>query len=52
LTDETTRVLFILDALEPVGDGELLRAGEELGEALRVLSPDVRVVQRVIRASS
>lgn len=52
LTDETSRVLFILDALEPVGDGELLRAGEELGEALRVLSPDVRVVQRVIRASS
>lgn len=52
LTDETSRVLFILDALEPVGDAELQNAADELGEALRMLSPDVRVVQRVIGASS
>ncbi|OAQ73018.1 B3/4 domain-containing protein [Pochonia chlamydosporia 170] len=51
LTDETTRVLFILDALEPLSDESLGRAAEELGSALKRLSPDVQVTQRVLRAS-
>lgn len=35
LSGETTRVLFILDCLDPVTDGEVEAAGEELVEALR-----------------
>ncbi|KAE8374834.1 Phenylalanyl-tRNA synthetase [Aspergillus bertholletiae] len=52
LTDDTTRVLFILDALEPLSDNALLNAADELAVALKSLSPDVQVSQRIIAASS
>lgn len=52
LTDETTRVLFILDALEPLSDEGLLKAADELALALKGLSPDVRTAQRIIDDSS
>ncbi|EFY86713.1 hypothetical protein MAC_07214 [Metarhizium acridum CQMa 102] len=50
LTDDTTRVLFILDALEPLSDEALARAAEELALALGRLSPEVRVTQRILSA--
>ncbi|PYH86324.1 B3/B4 tRNA-binding domain-containing protein [Aspergillus uvarum CBS 121591] len=53
LTDETTRVLFIIDALgEVVSDAALQRAADELAETLKGLSPEVQVACRVISASS
>ncbi|KAI9037485.1 B3/B4 domain-containing protein [Aspergillus affinis] len=52
LTDETSRVLFILDALEPLSNDDLTKAAEELASALQGLSPDVQVSQRIIDASS
>lgn len=52
LTDETTRVLFILDALEPVSDQDLGKAADELSAALKQLSPEVKTSQRIIDASS
>ena len=48
LTDETTRVLFILDALDPLSDGSLNAAADELTEVLKRLSPHVEVARRVI----
>jgi DNA/RNA-binding domain of Phe-tRNA-synthetase-like protein len=52
LTDDTTRVLFIMDALEPLSNEELVKAADELASALKCLSPDVRTSQRIIDASS
>ncbi|KAH8427055.1 B3/B4 domain-containing protein [Aspergillus melleus] len=52
LTDETSRVLFILDALEPLSNEDLTKAAEELATALKGLSTDVQVSQRIIDASS
>ncbi|EHK20221.1 uncharacterized protein TRIVIDRAFT_224389 [Trichoderma virens Gv29-8] len=52
LTDKTTRVLFILDALEPLSDHALIQAADELASALKRLSPEVHTAQRIIRASS
>ncbi|KAF2124946.1 B3/B4 tRNA-binding domain-containing protein [Dothidotthia symphoricarpi CBS 119687] len=51
LSDATTRILFILDALEPLSDNALEDAADELGRLLSNLSPDVRISRRVIRAS-
>lgn len=51
LSDATTRVLFILDALEPFSDGALEAAADELKRLLSNLSPDVRTLRRFIRAS-
>ncbi|KAF5590579.1 uncharacterized protein FSUBG_10795 [Fusarium subglutinans] len=48
LTDETTRVLFILDALKPLSDEELVTAAEELCSALKALSPSVETSYRVL----
>jgi DNA/RNA-binding domain of Phe-tRNA-synthetase-like protein len=48
LRDDTTSALFIIDALDPVTDIEVKAAGEELGEHLRSLGPDVRVMDRFI----
>ncbi|PYI08666.1 B3/B4 tRNA-binding domain-containing protein [Aspergillus sclerotiicarbonarius CBS 121057] len=50
LADETTRVLFILDALEPLSDEALERAADELAMELTRLSPEVRTASRIIRA--
>lgn len=49
LTDETTRALFILDALAPVSDEELEAAADELASALQKSSPGVEVVKRILR---
>lgn len=50
LTDDSTRVLFILDALEPMSDSALRKAADELASALKRLSPDVQTSQRIITA--
>ncbi|KAF4469998.1 Phenylalanyl-tRNA synthetase B3 B4 [Fusarium albosuccineum] len=50
LTDETKRVLFILDALEPLSDDVLHQAADELTSALKALSPGVQTAQRLIKA--
>ncbi|PYI26793.1 B3/B4 tRNA-binding domain-containing protein [Aspergillus indologenus CBS 114.80] len=53
LTDATTRVLFIIDALgQVVSDAALESAADELAETLKGLSPEVQVARRVISASS
>lgn len=50
LTDDTTRVLFILDALEPLSDEALHQAADELASALKGLSSEVQTAQRLISA--
>lgn len=50
LTDDTTTALFILDALGPMTDDALRAATDDLMTHLRRLGPDVRVVERLIRA--
>jgi DNA/RNA-binding domain of Phe-tRNA-synthetase-like protein len=52
LSDETTNVLFIMDALEPVSDEALNAAADELSAELSKLSPDVKISRRLIGASS
>ncbi|KAJ5334016.1 Phenylalanyl-tRNA synthetase [Penicillium brevicompactum] len=51
LSDDTTRVLFILDALEPLSNEVLLHAADELASELKKTSPEARVSQRLIGAS-
>jgi DNA/RNA-binding domain of Phe-tRNA-synthetase-like protein len=51
LTDKTTRVLFILDALEPLSDDALVRAADELASVLKRLSPEVQTSYRIIGTS-
>lgn len=51
LHEQTTSALFILDALEPVADADLLAAGSALAEALRSLGAGVTVRHRVIGAA-
>ncbi|CAG7963731.1 unnamed protein product [Penicillium olsonii] len=51
LSDDTTRVLFILDALEPLSDEALLCAADELASELKRTSPELQVAQRLISAS-
>lgn len=50
LSDSTTNVLFIMDALEAVDDDKLEAAADELSSELTKLSPDVKVCRRIIRA--
>lgn len=50
LTDQTTSVLFILDALEPCSDEKLDAAAEELVVALKALGPEVQVARRLLSA--
>ncbi|KAM0251867.1 hypothetical protein ACHAQJ_007980 [Trichoderma viride] len=50
LSDESTNVLFIFDALKPLSDDALLAAAEELASALKGLSPEVKCTQRIISA--
>ncbi|KAL3447852.1 Phenylalanyl-tRNA synthetase [Aspergillus insuetus] len=52
LTDSTSRVLFILDALEPCSDDDLVRAANELSSVLQRLSPDIQINHRIVHASS
>ena len=48
LTDETSRVLFILDALKPLSDDSLVQAADELAARLKSLSPQVQTSYRII----
>ncbi|EXL55806.1 hypothetical protein FOCG_03540 [Fusarium oxysporum f. sp. radicis-lycopersici 26381] len=48
LTNESTRVLFILDALNPLSNEELVGSAEELAGALKVLSPEVTTSYRIL----
>lgn len=49
LSDQTTNVLFILDALEPCSDEALEAAADELCAELCKLSEDVKVERRLLR---
>ncbi len=49
LREDTGRVLFILDALEPMGDDALIAAGEHLLDVLRQGSPQARTGWRLLR---
>lgn len=51
LSEDTTKVLFILDALKGCDDEKLEMAGSELAEALQSLSDDVVVAKRVLKAA-
>lgn len=51
ISGETTRVLFILDALDPCSDENLKAAADELTKVLRELSPDVTEERRLIHAA-
>lgn len=48
LDDQSSRVLFILDALEPCSDEDLTKAADELEETLKILSPDVKAARRLL----
>ena len=50
LTDDTTTAVFILDALEPMGDDALTAAGDALVGALSGLGTKVRLSRRLIGA--
>jgi DNA/RNA-binding domain of Phe-tRNA-synthetase-like protein len=52
LSERTTTALFILDALDPMSDRQLLDAADELDAHIRRLGPDVRTVRRVLSESS
>lgn len=52
LSDETTRVLFILDALDPLSDDTLTQAADELEALLKGLSPEVQASRRLIGPSA
>jgi DNA/RNA-binding domain of Phe-tRNA-synthetase-like protein len=51
LSDGTTNVLFILDALVAIDDAKLNEAADELSEELKKLSVDIKVERRVLSAS-
>lgn len=48
LSDDTTRVLFILDVLDPVTDQAVHAAGDELVEILKRTSPGIVASKRLI----
>ena len=50
LSDDTTAALFIVNALDPVTDGALHAAGDDLAAHLTRLGPGVRVARRLIAA--
>lgn len=50
LSDQTSSVLFIVDALEPLSSERLKEATEKLIAEMKKLGPDVQVAQRVIGA--
>lgn len=50
LDDGTSRVLFIMDALEPMSDEILVKAAEELATTLKSLSSEVESSYRILRA--
>ncbi|WP_205315739.1 hypothetical protein [Nonomuraea lactucae] len=48
ITEETVNALFVLERLEPMTMEELKAAGEELGDLLSELSPEVRISTRLV----
>ncbi|MFI0737360.1 B3/4 domain-containing protein [Streptomyces sp. NPDC021100] len=48
LTGTTTRALFVLDALGPMSDAELIAAGDALAEALTETSPGAVLESRLL----
>lgn len=48
LTEETTNAIFLLERLEPMSLEELKEAGEELADLLSEMSPDVRIMSRLV----
>jgi DNA/RNA-binding domain of Phe-tRNA-synthetase-like protein len=52
LTPHTTAAFFILDALSPMTDKELIAAADDLLSHMRRLGPDVRFATRLIARSS
>lgn len=48
LTDDTTRALFIFDALAPMDDAQLQAAGDELIAHLQEHDPGIEVRQRIL----
>lgn len=52
LSEHTTTALFILDALDPMSDRQLLDAADELDAHIRRLGQDVRTVRRVLSEPS
>nr|WP_232109902.1 phenylalanine--tRNA ligase beta subunit-related protein [Streptomyces buecherae] len=52
LTHDTTRALFILDALGAMDDQALSAAGDALTDALTTSSPEVKINTRLLRASA
>lgn len=50
LSDDTRTAFFILDALAPVTDAELVAAADALAQALSALGSDVRVLRRLVVA--
>lgn len=50
LTNETTTALFILDALDPMGDDALTAAADALADALSGLGAETRISRRLIGA--
>ncbi|MFA9445128.1 B3/4 domain-containing protein [Egicoccus sp. AB-alg6-2] len=52
LTDDTTTVLFILDALDPLSDEALDAAADDLVGHLTAATPDLRVARRLITATA
>lgn len=51
LREDTTAALFILDGLDPVTEGRLTAAADELCQHLRSFGPDVRIARRLIAKS-
>ncbi len=52
LTDNTRSALFILDALAPLSDEDLTRAGQELVDELSRLGEEITVSQRLLAAGT
>jgi DNA/RNA-binding domain of Phe-tRNA-synthetase-like protein len=50
LTDETSKVLLIMDALDPITEDDLNNAADELVEALRKADPHIQAFRRVLKA--
>jgi DNA/RNA-binding domain of Phe-tRNA-synthetase-like protein len=52
LRDDTTKALFILDALDPMTDEELQAAADDLSTHLSRLGPDVHIARRLLWSSA
>lgn len=50
LSDATTNVLIMMDALDPMTDEALGAAADEFSQILHGLSPQIKVFRRMIRA--